>query len=313
MADAPAQRRGDRRIERVLGIGLPHPYVRDGLWIRSLPFVVAVALAVALEPLAAVPGQSILDGDGLATFGVALALMLIVGAAVVWLPWDRVPRWTAVMAPLGYLAIVALLRDEAGGSTSGYSILVLIPVIWLALYGTRAEVIACLVAVALVFLVPIVAVGAPKYPSGEVRRTILTVLVATSLGLGDSRAIVIAATMPPPPGIERSSTATSGAEPRAISIASWVSTATPAVFRSGWLSMIARRNSRTSGSSSAIRTFSGPAGSSLLGAPATSSSSRSWARRLSSARISASISARPRASAYPAVIGVNYAARSTAS
>ena len=60
------------------------------------------------------------------------------------LPWDRLPARASVLVPLAYLGS-ALALTLAAGTTSGVGIVVLIPLVWTALFHRRWE-SACLVA-----------------------------------------------------------------------------------------------------------------------------------------------------------------------
>jgi hypothetical protein len=53
-------------------------------------------------------------------------------------PWERVPVPLRATIPLAYFGAVFLLRNTSG-PTMEYTPLLLLPVIWLALYGTRAS------------------------------------------------------------------------------------------------------------------------------------------------------------------------------
>ena len=88
---------------------------------------------------------------------VSLALLLAVPAMML-LPRDRMPSWTPVLVPLAYTgSVLALLLTV--GPTSGVGIVILIPLIWTALYHRRWEsacVVAAIVAVEVtVSLVPV--------------------------------------------------------------------------------------------------------------------------------------------------------------
>lgn len=62
-------------------------------------------------------------------------LTVLIVATAFLVPWERLPDWPRVLPPVVYIAVVALLRQGAGGVTSGYNPLFLLPVFWLALYG----------------------------------------------------------------------------------------------------------------------------------------------------------------------------------
>ena len=150
------------------------PFRRRGLVLRTAIFPLALALAFALYPF----------GDQ--TYGVRFALAAGVAAAfvavVLLTPWDRLPQAAQVLPPLLFLLCIALLRDAHAGGASGYAPFVLIAVLWLGLYGTRAELAAGVVAAGLALALPIVIVGGPAYPQGEWRRVASVVAVGAAVG-----------------------------------------------------------------------------------------------------------------------------------
>src|SRR3954451_2994020 len=114
-----------------------NPYRHEGLLGRVWPFLAATAVGFVLVPVAKGPVDA---GEVV----VAAAIVALIAAAVAFVPWDRVPRTTGVLPPLAYFVVIALLRDATGGSISGYASLVLLPVLWVALYGERPDLIAVL-------------------------------------------------------------------------------------------------------------------------------------------------------------------------
>jgi diguanylate cyclase (GGDEF)-like protein len=143
---------------------------------RVAPFAAAALLPYALLMLPAT-GWSI--GPLLASLGLALAI----GASAVLVPWARLPSWTHVLAPLGYVVSLALLRDAGEGANAGVGVLVLLPVFWLALYGTRAQLAIITGAVLAFFVLPALLVGAPAYPPAGIRAGILFTAVAGIVGV----------------------------------------------------------------------------------------------------------------------------------
>ncbi len=82
----------------------------------------------------------------------ASVLLLLAAAACFLLPWSRLPRWMQVLVPLTYTGSVLAL-DLAAGSTSGIGIVILIPLVWTALFHRRWEsvcVVAAIVAVEII-------------------------------------------------------------------------------------------------------------------------------------------------------------------
>jgi diguanylate cyclase (GGDEF)-like protein/PAS domain S-box-containing protein len=105
---------------------------------------------------------------------VALVLLVLIGAALPLADRDR-PQ-LAVPGILLFLGAVALLRST-GSSGGGYAPLVLLPVIWAATRERRFELFVALGGSVLVFVIPLVAIGAPHYPASGWRTAVLTLLV----------------------------------------------------------------------------------------------------------------------------------------
>jgi signal transduction histidine kinase len=97
--------------------------------------------------------------------------------------WGVVPRVATLGIPLGYIALAALLREAAGGASSGFGGLFLLPVLWLALTAGRRELAAILVAMGAAQAVPLVLVGAPAYPASGWRGAFVITTVAAVTGL----------------------------------------------------------------------------------------------------------------------------------
>jgi diguanylate cyclase (GGDEF)-like protein len=81
-------------------------------------------------------------------------------AATVLVPWQRVPDVAHRLLPLVYLLVVYYLRDATGGVSSSYTQLVLLPVLWVAAYGTLLELGTTVTATAVVLAFPLVRSGA---------------------------------------------------------------------------------------------------------------------------------------------------------
>ena len=146
---------------------------RGAAYRRARVFAAAGAVAVATLPLA--------GHVELPEAAVALALYVALATLAVVAPAVADERHPDVAALLG-LVVVAVLRDAAGGALGGYGILALLPVLWVALYGRRAHLVRTLVGVALVFAVPLVAVGGTHYPAASWRGAVLVVVVFALVG-----------------------------------------------------------------------------------------------------------------------------------
>jgi diguanylate cyclase len=115
--------------------------------------------------------------------GVAFALLIL----ATWLQRKQFPTWALLLVPIGCDLFIALLRQAQGGSNSGYSPLVLVPVVWTGLVLGRRGVFAISACTALLFALPILVEGAPLYPSNGWRGVVLWSLVSLFVGLGADR------------------------------------------------------------------------------------------------------------------------------
>ena len=138
----------------------------------------AFGLAVIGGPIAALlPGPSL---DPL-LFGTAcaltLALLVMASVSVV-----RDSGSSQLWISLGYLGIVGLMR-QAGDGPAGFLPLLILPIVWLALFGTRRQLLIALVAILVVLLVPWAVIGGSRYSSGTPRNALMVFTVAALAGL----------------------------------------------------------------------------------------------------------------------------------
>ena len=124
-----------------------------------------------------------------APYAAACGLSLLLAGAVAFLPWRRLPAWTQAFVPVAYFVVVALLRESSGAAASGFAPLLLLPIIWLALYHTRAELFAGITAMGLTLILPFVVMGDPNYPATELRRALLWLIVAPLAGFTVQRLV----------------------------------------------------------------------------------------------------------------------------
>ena len=120
----------------------------------------------------------------------ALAAALTLAITVVGFVAARKQRGRAliVVLPLAYFGVVALLRHS--GENPGFAPLILLPVVWLALFGTRREMIVGLAIMAITLLVPFLVFGEPRYSPGAWRSTFVFTVVAGVAGLAIQSLVV---------------------------------------------------------------------------------------------------------------------------
>lgn len=141
---------------------------------RSVPFtLLGVAVAFALVALPA-PHRDHGEIAGAAVLGVALVSLSFC--------WRRIPRTTQLVVPLGFLLLTDILRLSDGGGSSGFGGLYFLPILWLALSGGRRELVIGLVGLILAEVVPVIAIGGPRYPVSDWRPIVVRVSVATIVG-----------------------------------------------------------------------------------------------------------------------------------
>ncbi len=143
--------------------------------VSAVPVVAGFALA--LFPL----------WESLSTFGtLASAFVIALGAALLVLPWERIPRYLHAISPIGGLAAAFALEVQFGLSVIRAFPFVLLPVLFLALYFTTVEfVVGAVLAVADLILVVVInpAAGDPAY-------ALLESLLLVALGILVRRAVI---------------------------------------------------------------------------------------------------------------------------
>ena len=108
------------------------------------------------------------------------ALTLVIAIIAVTAPWERLPGWAPSTLAFAYLGVVLLLRTAGG--PSGVTAMVLLPVFWVGLCGTRRQLWAVLTGVTLIFVVPMTLVGGANYPPSAWRTGILFLVLSGIVG-----------------------------------------------------------------------------------------------------------------------------------
>jgi diguanylate cyclase (GGDEF)-like protein len=139
------------------------------------PFAAATTLGFALVPIG---GRVDWTGYALAT-----ALMLVVAGGVVFVPWHRLRPIARVVPSLLFLVAVALLR-EVSGVVAGVGVLTLIPVFWVALHGSRAQLLILIAGVCAFFMAPDLPAGDPQqHPLSVWRITVVFGAASAIIGI----------------------------------------------------------------------------------------------------------------------------------
>jgi diguanylate cyclase (GGDEF)-like protein len=142
---------------------------------RLRPFAVLTLVALGLAaPVHASATTRIEYGLSVLAMLVVVALALRANASDV--TWRRLARACL------YLVAVAGLREATGGASGGVGIIVLVPVVWIALYGTPRMLEGIIAGVAVTWALPLVLIGAPRYPATGWRSGVLIVALAAIIG-----------------------------------------------------------------------------------------------------------------------------------
>ena len=113
---------------------------------------------------------------------VCVAAVLSAALLGLTLFWSTFPRLATLGIPLGYILLAAFLREAAGGASSGFGGLFLLPVLWLALTAGRRELAAILFAMGAAQAIPL-ALDSADYPASGWRGALVITTVATVTGL----------------------------------------------------------------------------------------------------------------------------------
>jgi diguanylate cyclase (GGDEF)-like protein/PAS domain S-box-containing protein len=161
----------------VIGLDVEPGRFFDGTGVawRIAPFVAAGVLPFVLVPVA---GLSFTDPR----VAIAAAMVPLIVASALLVPWERFPAWPQAILPLSYFVLLALLRDASDSTPTPFDPLLAIPITWFAIYGTGRELAISIVAMGLTLLAPLVLPGHTSYDSEQWQRLIVAVVLAGAVG-----------------------------------------------------------------------------------------------------------------------------------
>jgi diguanylate cyclase (GGDEF)-like protein len=139
---------------------------------RLRPFIALTVVALVLSwPLGS-------DGYAWLMYGLSCLAMAAAGVAATLSPAHRDGGLRALL----YLVGVACLREATGGAGGGVGVIVLVPVVWVSLYGTLRMLRITLAGVALTYVLPLLLIGGERYPATGWRSTVLVLSLAAIIG-----------------------------------------------------------------------------------------------------------------------------------
>lgn len=155
------------------------PLRREGRWVRLLPFAVIALIASVLSVLPS--GLRDAEAAHVSTVIWSAIIFLFVVVAAAMFPWDRWPPDLQAVIPFGYMVVVALLRHAQGSGDAGYTVLYILPVVWIALYGPTWQLGVALPVVAGLIFLPLVLYkplfGEAHYPTNDIALLVIITLV----------------------------------------------------------------------------------------------------------------------------------------
>ena len=136
---------------------------------------VAAFLAVALLGLASavLPPHNVAGGELWAMLGLLGVMLAFLAVSL-----SRTSHsWVDPLVPFLFILVLALARDGTGGASSELTGLIVLPIVWLAMTGTRRELVVATGLVTAFFVVPAITIGAPRYPIDDWHRAAFWVAV----------------------------------------------------------------------------------------------------------------------------------------
>ena len=152
---------------------------------RLWPFIATFVLAFLLAFLT---HDSWLSPDLLIAAAVIITATTI---AILTAPFERWPEWTTLVPVAALCVAVDLMRAAGGGGgAAGFGSLLLIPVVWQAMYRRQLELNLTLVLVTLANIAAIVFLTSPVQLAAQWRSVILFSVVAVTIGQTIQRLVV---------------------------------------------------------------------------------------------------------------------------
>jgi diguanylate cyclase (GGDEF)-like protein len=150
------------------------PFAGAGLGRRIAPFAVAAAFAEGSLALS--------YGSVRMQAATASVVLLAVTAVLITLPYDRLPTVATVGAPLVYTGSLLALNLAVRGSNAGFGPVLLIPLVWTALYHRRLD--TYLVVLAIVPFEIVTSLWPTRYSDPAiVRRTVSWLLIGAMVAV----------------------------------------------------------------------------------------------------------------------------------
>ena len=130
----------------------------------------------------------LLPGPSMDPLLYGLSCLIVLGIVVAGaMPSVRASGPAQLWLALAYVGVIVLLRQAAEGPTGGFAPLVILPAMWLALYGSRRQLLIELAVTFVALALPWALIGGDQYPASTPRSALLVLAVAAIAGLSIQR------------------------------------------------------------------------------------------------------------------------------
>jgi len=130
----------------------------------------------------------LLPGPSMDPLLYGLSCLIVLGIVVAGaMPSVRASRPAQLWLALAYVGVIVLLRQAAEGPTGGFAPLVILPAMWLALYGSPRQLLIDLAVTFVGLALPWALIGGDQYPASTPRSALLVLAVAAIAGLSIQR------------------------------------------------------------------------------------------------------------------------------
>ena len=130
----------------------------------------------------------LLPGPSMDPLLYGLSCLIVLGIVVAGaMPSVRASRPAQLWLALAYVGVIVLLRQAAESPTGGFAPLVILPALWLALYGSWRQLLIDLAVTFAALALPWALVGGDQYPASTPRSALLVLAVAAIAGLSIQR------------------------------------------------------------------------------------------------------------------------------
>jgi signal transduction histidine kinase len=115
------------------------PHQRESALTRDADAKVR-AFVLATFPATLVLLWPLVESPACAMFLLSVVWIVLANAAGYVVPWTRFPRWLELLPPMSTIVALTFLVAPAGGLAHGYGLVLMVPMLWVAIYGDLPDI-----------------------------------------------------------------------------------------------------------------------------------------------------------------------------